>query len=223
MDQYTAKLSAYLDRELNELERNRLESHLESCDECRAVLADLRLIIDAAPNYAGRVPGRDLWPGIKAHLGTGAKPRPSAVWQDAAALVRPAAPVSRRRWPVLLAASLLLAALSGGTVWVATHRTPNVVQPSRASAARLAAFADREYESAVTDLERVLEENRDRLDTATVRVIDESLLKIDAAIAEARVAIAKDSNNAFLSRQVTANMRRKLTLLRAVAGALART
>jgi hypothetical protein len=187
------------------------------------VLADLRLIVAAAPHYAGRAPGRDLWPGIKAHLTAGSKPRPAGAWQDMAALVRPSGPAARFRWPILLAASLLVAAVGGGSVWVATHRAPAVVQPAAPSAARLAGFADREYQSAVTDLERVLEEGRSRLDTATVRIVEESLRKIDAAIAEARAAIAKDSSNAFLSRQVTANMRRKLTLLRAVAGALART
>ncbi len=223
MDGYTTTLSAYLDGELNDLERNRLEAHLATCGECRTVLADLRMIVAAAPHYEGRAPGRDLWPSIKAHLTAAPKRRPSGAWQDVAALVRPAGPRSRFGWPVVLAASLLMALVGGGAVWVATHRMPAVVQPSAPSAAQLTSFADRDYQSAVADLERVLDEGRSRLDTATVRVIDESLRKIDAAIAEARAAIAKDSTNAFLSRQVTANMRRKLTLLRAVAGALART
>ena len=58
---------------------------------------------------------------------------------------------------------------------------------------------------------------------SAVRVLEESLQKIDTAIAEARAAVARDSNNAFLSRQLSANMRKKLNLLRAVAGALARS
>jgi len=223
MDHHTAQLSSYLDGELGEQERRQLDEHLASCPECQAVLEDLKLIVAAAPHYEGRPPGRDLWPGIKTHLNAGAKARPPGGWQDVAALVRPSSPRPRFRWPVLLAASLALAAIGGGTVWVVRHPITPAAVPSEPSAARLTSFADSQYDTAVADLERVLEEGRGRLDTATVRVVDESLRKIDAAIAEARAAIAKDSNNAFLSRQVTANMRRKLTLLRAVAGALART
>jgi hypothetical protein len=88
---------------------------------------------------------------------------------------------------------------------------------------RNAAFAESQYESAVADLEKLLADGRDKLDTATVRVLEESLGKIDTAIAEARAAIERDSSNAFLNRQLAASMRKKLNLLRAVASALART
>ena len=54
-----------------------------------------------------------------------------------------------------------------------------------------------------------------------MRVIEESLQKIDVAIAEARVAIQHDPANAYLSRQIAANMRRKLNLLRVATNAIA--
>jgi hypothetical protein len=53
-----------------------------------------------------------------------------------------------------------------------------------------------------------------------VRTIEQSLQKIDAAIAEARLAIQRDPANAYLSRQIAANMRRKLDLLRAATNAI---
>ena len=81
-------------------------------------------------------------------------------------------------------------------------------------------FPDADYDAAVADLEQVLVDGRSRLDTATVRVIDESLARIDAAIEDARGAIQRDPANAYLTRQITANMRRKLNLLRTAARAI---
>lgn len=232
-DRFTDLLSAYLDGELNDVEKRRLELHLEECSACRSVLADLRAIIAAAPLYQGREPGQDLWPAISRYLKSESKVVPlrrgtTGHLEDAAALLHP--PTARRRlgWPLLLAASLLIALVSGGTVWLATRgTTPDSLSPSvRQSvgpSARNAAFAERQYESAVADLEKLLADGRGKLDTATVRVLQESLGKIDAAIAEARAALQRDSSNAFLNRQLATNMRKKLNLLRAVAGALART
>ena len=45
-------------------------------------------------------------------------------------------------------------------------------------------FADAQFDAAVSDLERVLREERDRLDPRTVLVIERNLKAIDAAIAE---------------------------------------
>lgn len=233
-DRFTDLLSAYLDGELNDVEKHRLELHLKECAACRSVLGDLRAIILAAPQYQGRDPSRDLWPAISRYLKSEAKVIPlrrgsTGHIEDAAALLHPPAPRrSRLGWPLLLAASLLIALVSGGTVWLATRgTTPDSLSPpvrqSAGSSARNAGFAASQYESAVADLEKVLADGREKLDTSTVRVLEESLRKIDTAIAEARAAIQRDSTNAFLNRQLAANMRKKLNLLRAVAGALART
>ena len=232
-DRFTDLLSGYLDGELNDVEKRRLELHLEECSACRSVLADLRAIVAAAPHYQGREPGRDLWPAISRYLKSEAKVVPLhrgsiGHLEDAAALLHPRASHRRLGWPLLLAASLLIALVSGGTVWLATRGTaPDSLSPSvRQSVSptsRNAAFAESQYESAVADLERILAEGRGKLDTTTVRVLQESLGKIDTAIAEARAALQRDSSNAFLNRQLATNMRKKLNLLRAVAGALART
>lgn len=86
-----------------------------------------------------------------------------------------------------------------------------------------AARADSAYDLAVADLQRILAEGRGRLDTATVRVIEDNLAVIDRALAEARAAIERDPANAFLKNAMAANMRRKLDLLRRASDAIAAT
>jgi hypothetical protein len=78
-------------------------------------------------------------------------------------------------------------------------------------------LAEGPYESAVRDLQRVLDEGRGRLDTATVRVLEQNLHLIDAAIAECRQALAADPASAYLNAHLADIMQQKLELLRQAA------
>jgi anti-sigma factor RsiW len=224
-DQFTHQLSAYLDGELERNSRRRLEAHLVACPQCSALLADLRAIVAAAPHYEGREPSRDLWQNIEARL-------------DEAEVIPitsrpPVLPASRRfSWPQLIAASIVMAAVGGGATWFALRSStpqPDAIAgelPNRPTAQlpdsdKTVEYAEAQYDAAVKDLETVLAAGRNQLDTATVRTIEQSLQKIDAAIAEARIAIQRDPANEYLSRQIAANMRRKLDLLRAATNAIA--
>jgi hypothetical protein len=219
-DQFTGQLSGFLDGELDDLARARLETHLGECLDCTRTLADLRAIVAAAPHYQGREPARDLWQEIERRLDE-AEVFPLTY--------RPAVlPSNTRRfgWKELIAASLLMAAVGGGSVWVALGRgapdlpvatAPVAVAPEPGNAG----FADQQFDAAVRDLEALLAAGRDRLDSSTVRTIEQSLARIDEAILEARNAIQRDPANAYLSRQIAANMRRKLNLLRVATQAIA--
>jgi hypothetical protein len=77
--------------------------------------------------------------------------------------------------------------------------------------------AARSYDSAVDDLERVLAEGRGRLDSTTVRVLEQNLALIDRAIAQAQRAVAADSANVYLNTHLAETMRRKIDLLRQAA------
>src|ERR1043166_6560230 len=131
-DQFTEQLSAYLDGELDARARARLEAHLDGCADCAAVLADLRAIVAAAPEYVGREPSTDLWPGIEARLVGDARTQGRkdatpggddlmSVHSSPPPPVRLSArpPVRRFSLPQLLAASITMAILGGGTVWLA--------------------------------------------------------------------------------------------------------
>jgi hypothetical protein len=215
-DQWTDRLSEYLDGDLPADERARLDGHLRECAECTATLIELKRVTVRARALTDREPHNDLWPDIAASIG--ATP-PSGV------------PAVRgrigRRWsfslPELAAAGIALMVLSGGAAWwlhpgaaapVALERSPvPVITPVTVTpGARRGG-----YDSAVSDLERVLTEGRGRLDTATVRVIERNLAAIDSAIAQAQRAVAADSGNIYLNSHLAEIRRRKLELLRQAA------
>ena len=63
-DQWTDRLSDYLDGELNAAERAELEEHLSGCAECLAVLELLRQVVARAQGLEDRAPDSDLWSGV---------------------------------------------------------------------------------------------------------------------------------------------------------------
>jgi anti-sigma factor RsiW len=218
-DPWTDRLSEYLDGELPAEERTALESHLRHCVACGAALADLKRIVRRAGALDDRPPERDLWPGIAARIGV-----PAAVDKVAETRLASRTP---RRWafslPQLAAAGIALMALSGAAAWllhpagtamVLTHQPAPVVVPVAAGSARP---AERSYDVAVAELQQVLAQNRGRLDTTTVRVIEQNLATIDRAIAQAQRALAADSANIYLNSHLAETMRRKLELLRQAA------
>jgi hypothetical protein len=75
-------------------------------------------------------------------------------------------------------------------------------------------FADAQYDAAVADLEKILLDDRDRLDPRTVMVIERNLQTIDDAIRQAREALDRDPANTYLNSHLADARRRKLELLR---------
>ena len=213
-DPWMERLSEYLDDELTPTEKAAIESHLETCRDCSAVLSDLRRVVDRARHLDDRPPRRDLWPGIAQRIGaTPARPR-----------------VTGRKWsfsvPQLAAAAVALMTLSGGTVWliqspgsspgnlpVAVVDSPGVT-PVAVNASHNAAES---YAAAVADLERVLASGRGQLDTTTIKVIEQNIAAIDQAIAQAQRALEADPANMYLNTHLAETMRRKLELLRQAA------
>jgi len=223
-DQWTERLSEYLDDELSPEERAALEVHLRGCVACGAVLADLKRIVVRARGLEDRLPERDLWPGVATRIGASSGETP---------VIDLAGARARRRWsfslPQLAAAAVALMTLSGATVWLlhpappaAVAAGPAATVPVPAPAAvtvssRRPSSADQSYAAAVSDLERVLEQGRGRLDSTTVRVIERNLATIDSAIAQAQRALAADSASVYLNSHLAETMQRKLDLLRQAA------
>lgn len=214
-DQWTDRLSEYVDGDLDARAAAAVEAHLAGCEACTATVTELRAVALRARTLRDREPGHDLWPGIAARL-----ERPGTV-TSLSAWTR----LRRRRvafsLPQLAAAGLALLLVSAGAVWLAVSggggpgAGPGVAPPMVVMAPAASIRAG--YEPAVRELEQVLAVDRERLDSATVRVIEESLATIDRAIAEATAALEEDPANAYLAGHLTTAMRRKLEVLQQAA------
>src|SRR5213593_850840 len=201
-DNWTDRLSEYLDGTLAVGERAALEAHLVDCAACTATLEELRRVVARARALDDRAPGADLWPKIAVGIG------------------RATAPPARRYFaftvPQLIAASVALIVLSGGATWLLRSRaatTPVAIAPPQA---QWLTAADRRYETTVAELQGAFVEGRrtGRLDSTTVRILERNLATIDTAIAQARRALAADPGSAYLNHHLADTMRRKLELLR---------
>jgi len=211
MDRYTEKLSEYLDGELDAAERQAIESHVFECGECAAALAELRRVTERARQLSDQPPATDLWPGIVERI------RPTVV---PLSTKRPAWRVSLSL-PQLAAAAVLLILVSGGSVRLLSRpsRVPVVSGPAvvEVGARAPTRLDDADYDAAVRDLREVLSKGRVRLDTTTVRILEQNLALIDRAIAQARRAVAGDPGNVYLNSHLAQTRMRKLELLRRAA------
>src|SRR5207247_1487211 len=110
-DQWTDRLSEYLDGEISGPERTTLEAHVASCDACRTTLDELRRVVTNARALDDRPPTVDLWPAIATRIGLASR-----------STVRPLARRFAFTVPQLAAASVVLALLSGGAAWLIVRR-----------------------------------------------------------------------------------------------------
>jgi Putative zinc-finger len=139
-EEWSDKLSEYLDGELSRDDRAAVEAHLSECAACSAVLADLKRVVERAQALQPRPPQADLWRGISARIDAGGTTRAEAL--GAAAVVQfqrqapPGGSASSRRisftLPQLAAAAVVLMAVSGAAVWQIAERSAKA-SPSNVS------------------------------------------------------------------------------------------
>ena len=123
-EEWTDRLSEYLDGELPADEQRAVDAHLRGCAECAAVLADLKRVV-ARAQQAGAVPrppSADLWGEIAARIDN-ASASPLADRSVARFPPKASADAGTLRTrriaftlPQLAAAAALVAAVSGGVV-----------------------------------------------------------------------------------------------------------
>ena len=173
------------------------------------------ILAQAIGQWREELPSRDLWPGVADRIAV----TPARSYTFTFTLSQ-----------LAVAASLLIA-VAAGVTWLASNRSAATgggpaevpIQAYREPAATAeqaggqfvpANFADAQFNAAVSDLERILREERDRLDPRTVLILERNLKAIDAAINEARMALEQDPANQFLNSHLADARRRKLDLLR---------
>jgi len=217
-DAWIDRLSEYLDGDLAEAERQALEAHLGVCEDCAATLEELRAVVARAGSLDDRPPVRDLWDGIGERIGAHPAVRPI----DSAPRVRRAM-LTRRfsvSMPQLAAAAAALIVLSGAAVaGLLSYRARPAEIPlagqdrAKADLIMAATFGGAKYDSTVAELEHALAQNRSRLDTTTVRIVEQNLAIIDRAIDQARRALASDPGSTYLNDHLAGTLKRKVELL----------
>jgi hypothetical protein len=233
---WTERLSEFHDGDLSPAEYAECAAHLAACAACRDVLQELHLVAIAARTDENRQPSTDLWPGILARINKSAPAEAGALVPFPAVRDRAAARSRQIAFslPQLALAASLLIAVSSGVSYLASQRNagpgPAVAERSASRETPIQAvgeplgapsndlvpanFADAQYDKAVSDLERTLLEQRDKLDPRTVVVIERNLATIDDAIRQAREALDADPANTYLNSHLADARRRKLELLR---------
>jgi anti-sigma factor RsiW len=209
------RLSDYIDAALPGGERSEVERHLAGCASCRDVLEELRAVTQAARSLGPLEPPRDLWPGVAERLDARSPRTGGAGFSPFG-----------RGW--LAAAAVALIALSASMAWWARGAALGSVasqQAAATSAIRPASTAEampmpEELADELGRLEAVVELSRDRLDAATVHVLERNLLLIERAIEDSYRALALDPENAYVREHLERTYQRKLDYLREVSSIL---
>ena len=221
MNDWTDKLSEYLDDELSGDERARLEEALERDAELRGVLEELRGVRYAASALPQAGPARDLWPGIESRIAA----------SDEAVVPIAEAAAKRRRFsftvPQLAAAAVAALVLGSAGMWAlmsANGEDPgsgSTIAVTPQPEAQVVSATDAEesfsYEATIRDLEAQLESGRERLDPKTVAALEGSLATIDRAIARAQEALEADPASVYLNHHLADARTRKLRVLQQAA------
>jgi anti-sigma factor RsiW len=207
-----ARLDAFVDGDLDEAGFQELEAHLAECGACRAQERRSRaLLAEAAALPRALAPARDLWPGIAARIAADARPASRPAW--------------RRPWTLAAAAAIALLASSVAIrprsepprSQASAGRVAGIAVPAAAGLAPDLEQAEVAYARAASDLRGALESEREALAPGTLRILDQNLRAIDAALDEIRAALAKDPTNSELVRMLQGAHKRKLELLQRVA------
>ena len=225
---------AYLERELNDADRQWMEQHRAGCARCEALVSDIDTIVASASALPAMTPSRDLWSGIAERLDAPVvplfEPTPFDVNMQTRSRSSSSAQSTRRgmnvRW-LAIAATVLIAVTSAVTWRIA--RVPQDASVVAASDARAAdtvtdpvvvmpvANASDVYEQEIAAMRTIVNERFTELDSSTVAVIKRNLEIIDKAIDDSRAALAKDPNSRVLSTSLDRALEQKLALMRRLA------
>lgn len=210
-----------VDGRLDGTGRRAVERHLEACDNCRALVEDLRSIRAAAFMLDRREPKAGTWSKVQAAIAA----------EPAAGRALLAMPAAVRRslggggWPVWLGAA---AALILATV-IALMPLMNRPEPAHDDRAQDAGgdaaeatvesvtaefeAAEKHYQKAIDDLQTLASKDTGELDPQVASVLQKNLTVIDQAISESREALKAQPANASAQSGLFEGLRTKVALL----------
>lgn len=218
-DRWTDSLTDYLDGDMTVAEARTLETHLDACEDCRLVLAQLRRVKHEARALADPPVPDDLWAGIASRIGPAGSS--SAHPAEPARVLHLPARLPAFAWGWAMAAGIALLLVPAVALLLAT-RSPGrgadptlaTGEPAASGAGQLASFDAEQVESEIAELQVALEKGRGKLDPKTVAVLEKNLALIRQATEDAKRALAADPANQDLQEYFASTVHRKLDLMR---------
>lgn len=210
----------FVDGRLDPADQRKLERHLEVCDNCSALVTDLRTIRAAAFMLDRHEPAPQAWTRLQAAVA--AEPAPKG-----RLLAIPGA-LGRRsfsaggNWPVWLgaAAALVLATVLGLLPLMSRDTGPvapaaNAGEPEISVESVAAEFeaAEKHYQKAIDDLQTIANQDNGELDPQVASVLQKNLTVIDQAISENRAALKSQPASANAQDGLFDALRTKVALL----------
>ena len=209
-----------VDGRLDGAEQRGVERHLEGCDNCRALVEDLRTIRAAAFMLDRREPKPNTW--LKLQAAIASEPAPGGRVLGMPGTARR----SSGGWAVWLgaAAALILATVIGLLPLInRSEAPPDDAAPVDAAAAPpdvtiesvTASFAAAEkmYQKAIDDLQTLADKDTGELDPQLAAVLQKNLAVIDQQINENREALKSQPSNASAQSGLFDGLRNKVALL----------
>jgi anti-sigma factor RsiW len=217
-ERYLNAIHELVDGTLGPLRRTELELHLETCEDCAALVADLQELARASAALGPMEPPARVWRRIADRL-------------QAEGRVQPASRVYRRRYDTVLALAAALLLVVGGSLFLilrdagtsapgappapadTAHAEPPAgnaapVDPVQAVTLELAR-SEQHFQNVV---ELVAKGDRP-VDAETAAVLQKSMLAINDAIAESRKAIETNPQNAAAQQTFYEMLKQKIQFL----------
>lgn len=202
-------ISRSIDGELSGRQAARLERHLASCGECRALLEDLRAIAGDAAKLAAPEPSDRVWKGIRAGLA-------AAVLKPARVGLGPLFGLSlpARRYAGVAALAVVLVA-SGLIVGLRLGRQGTPAGSDRGEKYTLAKLdeAESHYQAAIKSLSEAFASEKGALVPQVSELFDRNLSVIDATIQACRRAVLEEPDDLQARSYLLSAYTEKVTLL----------
>ena len=206
-------ISRSIDGELSGRQAARLERHLASCGECRALLEDLRAIASDAARLDAPEPSDKVWKGIRAGLAA-ANLKPAG--KNLSPVRRPlfGLSVPGLRYAGVAALAVVLVA-SGLIVGLRLGRQGTPARSDRGEKYTLAKLdeAERHYQQAIKSLSEAFASQKGGLVPQVVELFDRNLAVIDATIQACRRAVLEEPDDLQARSYLLAAYTEKVTLL----------